>query len=351
MAKRVSRVRHATAAADTFIGKTGELTVDTTKSTVRVHNGTTPGGTEQARADLSNSQPATVSTDGKMSQTQVSELTTATADIATNASGLATEITDRIADVDAEETRALAAEGANATAIALRVSLAGAETITGAKTFSGISTFTGRIAGAIAFILDGVTAGAFKTSLAVTDPTADRTQTFADQTGTFLLGATELPVATQLGGDYIKLTDTKTANTQGGNFTAGAWRTRTLNVEDFDTGSHSSISSNRFTLDEGTYRCLIHCPAQKVARHKAKLVRNPGGTPSDELIGTSEMITTTVPIMTTSIIQGQFDVTAGGETFEIQHRCSTSQPADGFGVASNLGVSEVYTVVELWKVK
>lgn len=64
---------------------------------------------------------------------------------------------------------------------------AGDETITGDWTFSGdntysgISTFSGTIAGATPFVFEGATANDYETTLAITDPTADRTLTIPDE--------------------------------------------------------------------------------------------------------------------------------------------------------------------------
>ena len=54
MAKRVQRRRGTTAEHATFTGYAGESTVDTTKDTVVVHDGTLAGGYPLAREDLSN---------------------------------------------------------------------------------------------------------------------------------------------------------------------------------------------------------------------------------------------------------------------------------------------------------
>jgi hypothetical protein len=54
MAKRVQRRRGTTAEHTTFTGYDGETTVDTTKDTVVVHDGTLAGGFPLAREDLSN---------------------------------------------------------------------------------------------------------------------------------------------------------------------------------------------------------------------------------------------------------------------------------------------------------
>ena len=53
-----------------------------------------------------------------------------------------------------------------------------------ALTVSGIATFSGTIAGASPFIFEGATADDHETTLAITDPTADRTITIPDVTGT-----------------------------------------------------------------------------------------------------------------------------------------------------------------------
>lgn len=148
--------------------------------------------------------------------------------------------------------------------------------------------------------------------------------------------------------EYAKLSEVQTANTNGGTFNQGAWRTRTLNTEDTDSGGIVSLSGNAFTLQAGTYRIRAAAPAYLVDRHKAKLCNT---TDSDDtIIGTTEYggITGGNP-QTSSVIVGEFSI-ASAKTFEVQHRCASSVSGNGFGVAANLGVSEVYTIVELWKV-
>lgn len=84
MAKRVQIIGHATSSADAFEGLSREITVDTTKNTLRVHDGTTPGGHETAKADLSNTPAATGANLGHMTAAQASALTTAVSNIATH---------------------------------------------------------------------------------------------------------------------------------------------------------------------------------------------------------------------------------------------------------------------------
>lgn len=82
MAQRTGHVRHVTAAADAFTGIEGEITIDVTAKELRVHDGGTVGGIAVARKDLVNVAAATVSVDGKMTTSQVTELTAATANVA-----------------------------------------------------------------------------------------------------------------------------------------------------------------------------------------------------------------------------------------------------------------------------
>jgi len=97
MAKRVQLVRHDAAGLAAFTGLIGEITVNTTANTLSVHNGVTPGGFQVARADLNNVANATASNAGKMTAAQVTELTTATANIAINTADIATNVADIIA--------------------------------------------------------------------------------------------------------------------------------------------------------------------------------------------------------------------------------------------------------------
>ena len=75
-----------------------------------------------------------------------------------------------------------------------------------ALTVSGIATFSGTIAGASPFIFEGATANANETTLAITDPTADRTITIPDVSGTV--------VTTGNLSAITALTDGTTATTQ-----------------------------------------------------------------------------------------------------------------------------------------
>lgn len=145
---------------------------------------------------------------------------------------------------------------------------------------------------------------------------------------------------------YAKVSDTKAANTAGGSSSAGAFRTRDLNTIDSDDDSIVSLSTNQISLGEGTYRVRGHTLTHATGNIKSR-IRNITDS-SDTIIG-SNGFQSTAGIATYSFVEGQFTI-ASTKTFEFQIRTSLSRGTDGLGLQVNLGVSEVYTVLEIWKV-
>jgi hypothetical protein len=149
---------------------------------------------------------------------------------------------------------------------------------------------------------------------------------------------------------YVK--DVKSSGTAGGTFTSGAYQTRALNTLEGDQ-SFISLASNQFTLQPGTYRIEASAPGYRVTSHKLKL-RNTSDS-SDTIIGSVAYAENTdsgaqsVDGMTHSFINGIFSITSA-KTFEVQHRCGTTQSTDGFGFPATFGDSEVYTIVKIEKV-
>lgn len=147
--------------------------------------------------------------------------------------------------------------------------------------------------------------------------------------------------------DYIHIRDEKASAVSGGGFTQGAWRTRDLTIELSDTGGDAALAANQITLEAGTYRCLISCPAIRVDQHKARLQNITDAVTI--LIGTAEYCQQSAYFaQTRSFVEGRFTL-AAQKVLEVQHRCSITKAVDGFGAASGYGVVEVYTEVELWK--
>ena len=126
-------------------------------------------------------------------------------------------------------------------------------TLSGNNTFSGISTFSGTIAGASPLIFEGATADAFETTIAVTDPTADRTLTLPDASGTIATTATAGLVvqvvnvtdgAVATGTTTIPNDDTIPQNTEGDEYMTLAITptsaTNKLLIEAVWVGAHTS---------------------------------------------------------------------------------------------------------------
>jgi hypothetical protein len=152
-----------------------------------------------------------------------------------------------------------------------------------------------------------------------------------------------------LSSGYLQYRDEKAQNTTGGTFTSGAWRTRTLNTEVTDVGGYGSLSSNQITLSSGTYKIYAIAPAYAVDRHQIRLQNVTDATTI--LVGTSCFSYHNSGSgfdSNLSVIQGVFTIGAS-KALEIQHQCQTTQSGDGLGVAANF-TTEVYTVVELWKI-
>jgi hypothetical protein len=149
-------------------------------------------------------------------------------------------------------------------------------------------------------------------------------------------------------GPDIILEDNKAVSTNGGAFTTGADRTRDLNTKVWDPNNWCILAANQFTLPAGIWKFDWACPAFYVGRHQSLLYSitdaalvargsnsysnaGSGGTVG----GITYSVGDTVPLAFNK-----------PTTFEIRHRCLTTEASDGFGVAGQQG-TEVYTRVEI----
>lgn len=156
--------------------------------------------------------------------------------------------------------------------------------------------------------------------------------------------------ATKIGSNtfvsYAMICDQKSAATDGGTFTGGAWRTRDLNTEISDADGIVSISSNQFTLGAGSYLIRWSAPAFAVNRHVAKLYDITADT-NIAPVGSAEKTNTTSGHVTRSFGVARVTITADN-VYEIQHRSQSTRSTDGFGVATDF-TTELYTIVEIYK--
>lgn len=149
----------------------------------------------------------------------------------------------------------------------------------------------------------------------------------------------------RFGSLYAKLSEVQAAGTNGGTFTSGSFVKRTLNTE-VDPAGIVALASSVFTLGTaGTYYIKASAPAYDVDSHVCKIRNTSDAT--DALIGTAEAISGGAT--SRSFVEGQITI-AGSKNFELQHRCQTTNTDNGLGQPANLGVSEVYSVVEIWRI-
>lgn len=150
-----------------------------------------------------------------------------------------------------------------------------------------------------------------------------------------------------LGGNpLLHVREEQTSGTNGGTFTSGAWRTRTLNTSKTNEISGASLGSNQITLPAGTYWIEASAPGFVVVFHKAKLYNITDS--ADVIIGTNCQTGAGDSVLTRSLVRGRFTI-AAQKVFELQHRCSSTLATTGFGQANSFSVVEVYSEVMIWK--
>lgn len=141
--------------------------------------------------------------------------------------------------------------------------------------------------------------------------------------------------------------DEKASGTNGGTFTAGAWRTRDLNTEVADTGNHASVASNQITLAAGTYRVRAAAHAYSVQANRIRLRDVTNGVTLATGLNTKAVVVTGIDAGgTISVLSGRFKLTAQA-VIELQHYCVTTKTTSGFGLPLSSGDVERYAYVEL----
>ena len=147
---------------------------------------------------------------------------------------------------------------------------------------------------------------------------------------------------------YAIICDQKSAGTDGGTFTSGGWYTRDLNTEITDPDGIVSISSNKFTLQAGTYLIKAQAPAYNVARHMITLYRTSAPSQAHIAYGTPEYTYVGSYVQTYSSLFTRVTITQATD-YEIRHKCTDTMATFGMGVGADYGVTETYTIVQIFK--
>jgi hypothetical protein len=146
----------------------------------------------------------------------------------------------------------------------------------------------------------------------------------------------------------MTVVDQKAANTPGGTFTLGAWRTRDLNTILINEIPGASLASNQITLPAGSYRITAFSPSSYVGTSKYILYNVTGA--ADLLIGTC---TYSDPAGAYDLRDSIFGtITLSGATIiELRHRSTGTYATYGFGHAANIDSKvEVYSQIEIIKI-
>lgn len=146
---------------------------------------------------------------------------------------------------------------------------------------------------------------------------------------------------------YAVLAEQQTAGQEGGTFTSGAWRTRSLNTEVLDPDGIVSISSNAFTLQAGSYLIEWMAMAFEVNRHKTKLRDTTNST--DIGIGTSKYAQSGSNNSPNDSTGAARVTITSATTYELQHQAESTASGNGFGVEAGFSTVETYALVKIYK--
>lgn len=154
-------------------------------------------------------------------------------------------------------------------------------------------------------------------------------------------------VTAMFSNQIVHIKEVQPSGTRGGTFTSGSYQTRVLNTLENTPGyAWVSLASNQFTLQPGTYDIQAFAPATTVEQNKA-ILRNITASTTD-IVGSAGW-NIGVDVMSGSTITGSVTISVP-TTYEIQHRCVSTDASNGFGEACSFGDSEVYTTVRIQKV-
>jgi len=147
--------------------------------------------------------------------------------------------------------------------------------------------------------------------------------------------------------NLMHVQDRKTSGTNGGNFVSGAWRTRDLNTIVTNNIIGASLALNVVTIPSGVYFAMASVAAHYITRHVSRIYDD---THSALLVpGIQEYASNALGdgFTSRSWACGSFSI-AEQSNISLQHYCGATN-ANGFGVAANIGIEEIYSDLKIWK--
>jgi len=192
------------------------------------------------------------------------------------------------------------------------LSLSGGLTVAGATSLQGVTATSLSLASSIVF--EGATADDYETTITITDPTADRTITIPNKTGTVAL-TSDIPAsaATTVSGSYsisgsTTLTVTSTAHGRAVGDTVYLNFTSGTAVDDFFT-IVSSADANTFTV---TYGSSITTSGDVYVNYSTLgLIRTASSDEAKASVGGGAI----TPVTLDAVLDDRFTVTGSAPTF------------------------------------
>ena len=147
--------------------------------------------------------------------------------------------------------------------------------------------------------------------------------------------------------NYMRVNETQATNTAGGASLAATWITRTLNtIATGNSISGATLASNQITLPSGQYYISATAPAFAINGHRLRVWNVSDGVIVPNLLGPGEYASSD---QSRALVNGRFTF-ASTKSIRIDHYTQSARVTNGLGVQVNAtGFSEIYTVVEIWK--
>jgi hypothetical protein len=148
--------------------------------------------------------------------------------------------------------------------------------------------------------------------------------------------------------NYMQVNETQTQNTAGGASLAATWITRILNTNVVTTITGATLVpiSNLITLPAGQYYISASAPAYAINGHRLRVFNVSDGVVVPNLVGPGEYASSD---QSRALVNGRFTFSST-KSIRIDHYTQSARATNGLGVQVNAtGFSEIYTVVEIWK--